>query len=184
MKLILRKVKSNKIGEDYTLDLFTPLTIQNKKFAISMTMNEFSLQSYNIEKKYDLSTANIRSEIWKNYIKRAVYEVYAYKHCLLVPSTYDSNKSTIAKYTNQLLVKLSEYEYVHFTHFGFLKDKFPKNQIQQILDIFFDKFNLIQTEICWDIDEKFFNEMHLLLTKYYDKHMIKDNFLVVNDVDC
>jgi hypothetical protein len=55
-----------------------------------------------------------------------------------------------------------EFNFVHFTHYGYLQNTFPKEQIEKILDVFLQN-NKIDCEVCWDIDEKFFDEMHNLL---------------------
>jgi hypothetical protein len=58
---------------------------------------------------------------------------------------------------------------VHFTHFGFLRTQFPKAQIKKILDVFFSQQKL-DCEICWDIDEKFHDQMKELLELYLKEH--------------
>jgi hypothetical protein len=98
------------------------------------------------------------------YDKRKVIEIKKKISFIFVPSTQSSNSNSIKKYSEQICELIEFKDYLHFTHFGYLKTSFPSAQIKKILSIFLDKVNF-ECEVCWDIDEKFNNEMQELLAE-------------------
>jgi hypothetical protein len=94
------------------------------------------------------------------------------KEFILVPPTYASNKPRITRYAQSVLDESTEF--VHFTHFGYLKTEFPSSQIRRILDVFLNNKQR-DCEICWDIDEKFLPQMKTLLEAAYARHDIRSS---------
>jgi len=152
MKIVLRRVKSSFFS-------FVPIKLQNYCSSVSMSMG----RAYAISRAYNLEIEKYTKAQNLIYIKRNVYVQLSKFDFLFVPSTHNakSNKSTI-KYTNQICDNIKIIKYLHFTHFGFLRKSLPKSQIKCILDLFLSQ-KYIDCEVCWDIDEKFFEEMKIVL---------------------
>ena len=161
MKITLRKVKSSPIGEKYNADFFVPIHLPLYRSSVSVSVRG---NAYSICKKYSIDFKDYDEADFAIYQKRKVIEVRKKISYIFVPSTHASKSSSIKKYSNQICDFVEFKDYLHFTHFGYLKAIFPFEQIKTILNIFLGK-NEIECEVCWDIDEKFFNEMQELLEK-------------------
>ena len=182
MKITLRKMRSCELGGRYLTDFFSPVPLDNKRVVISITFNTWSSRYYSLLSRYVSSPALVnywRLILTDYYTERIAHQVRILrevvrvtiedKEFILVPPTYASNKPSITRYAQRILDESTEF--VHFTHFGYLKTEFPSSQISRILDVFLsDKER--DCEICWDIDEKFFPHMQRLLKEAYARHDI------------
>ena len=163
MKITLRKMKSCPLGGEYIFDFFTPLELEpGKNIVVSITVNSHSAQYQNIQEKYGITWERIGMLEYSVAVEKKVVLNYGTPNFLLVPSTFASNKSKIDVYTKNLVKVFAYFNYIHFTHFGYLKTTFPKAQIKKILDVLLSSPEL-DCEICWDIDEKFHTEMKELV---------------------
>jgi len=169
MKIILRKIKSSPLGEGYNYDFFTPLQLEHRNTVVSFTLNSHSSQYFNILRKYGIAIEKVYAHEYNVREKRKVILEFGMTNFLLVPPTFASNKSKITVYAQELAAVFRRFNFVHFTHFGFLRTQFPKAQIKKILDVFFSQQKL-DCEICWDIDEKFHDQMKELLELYLKEH--------------
>ena len=189
MKITLRKVKSLPVGNSYTRELFTPLALEPFVSTISITGNLSGAQFSNIISKYSLYGTRgayynkIRAACISGRADRKVVKVYGFKNIIIVPKTFSSNKKTIKKYSNEICTNIIYTRYLHFTHFGFLKNKFPKSQIEIILSAFLTQTQKINCEICWDIDEKFYEEMKNLLESTLLKNNLNTDFEMYSEVN-
>ena len=161
MKITLRKVKSVAIGEKYNADFFIPITLPHNRSAVSVSVigNAFS-----ICKKYSIDYKDYDEADFSIYLKRKVVLVDKEIIFIFVPSTQSSNSNSISKYCERICELIEFKDYLHFTHFGYLKTSFPSAQIKKILSIFLDKEDF-ECEVCWDIDEKYFKEMQDVLVE-------------------
>lgn len=79
---------------------------------------------------------------------------------LLIPKTI-VNKS-ISDLTNELLVAANKLglQELRFTHYGFVQNKLPKDEVKEILDVLLDP-NLVTTikTLYWDIDTRVSDEL-------------------------
>jgi hypothetical protein len=165
MKITLRKMKSSPLGGKYDFEFFTPLLLEHKKSVVSITVNSHSSQYYNIQNKYGITWERTSGLEYSVAVKKQVVLNYGTPNFVLVPSTFASNKAKIDAYSKRLVECFAYFNYVHFTHFGYLKSNFPKVQIIRILLILLSASQL-DCEICWDIDEKFHTDMKELLDLY------------------
>ena len=177
MKITLRKMKSSLLGGGYAFDFFTPLQLEPNKSVVSITVNAHSTQYYNIQKKYGIAWERTSRLDYSVAIEKEVVVDYGNPNFVLVPPTFASNKAKITTYAEKLASNFRYFNYVHFTHFGFLKTQFPKAQIKKILDVFFS-YKDLACEICWDIDEKFHEQMKGLLQSCIAEHQS------IQSVDC
>lgn len=182
MKITLRKVKSVAIGEKYNPDFFKPIQLAPNLSAISITNNLLGVGGifYTIIRKYDLDYMQIGHACSDVDEQKKVIKVNGNNDVVIVPKTFSSSKSSITKYSNQICTEIFNKRYLHFTHFGFLKTEFPKNQIEKILAVFLNK-NKINCEVCWDIDEKFFEEMKSLLSTTLHENNLSNEFETYTD---
>ena len=161
MKITLRKVKSGEIGEKYNPIFFTPIVLPHNRSAVSISVigNAFSIcNKYGLDVTEYMNANDIISD------KRKVIEISKKISFIFVPSTQSSNSNSIKKYAEQICELIEFKDYLHFTHFGYLKTSFPSAQIKKILTTFLNKEDF-ECEICWDIDEKFYKEMQDLLAE-------------------
>jgi len=161
MKITLRKVKSVAIGEKYNADFFVPIHLPSYRSSVSVSVRG---NAYSICEKYSIDFNDYDKADLAIYRKRKVIEVIKKISYIFVPSTHASKSSSIIKYSNQICDFVEFKDYLHFTHFGYLKTSFPSVQIKTILNIFLEKEDF-ECEVCWDIDEKYFKEMQELLTE-------------------
>jgi hypothetical protein len=182
MKITLRKMRSCELGGRYLTEFFSPVPLDNKRVVISITFNTWSSRYYSLLSRYVSSPSLVnywRLILTDYYTERIAHRVRILrevvrvtiedKEFILVPPTYASNNPSITRYAERVLDESTEF--VHFTHFGYLKTEFPTSQISRILDVFLsDKER--DCEICWDIDEKFFPHMQRLLKEAYAQHDI------------
>ena len=161
MKITLRKVKSGALGEEFNPNFFTPVELPHNRSAVSISVigNAFSICN-----KYGLDANEYIDADYSIYEKRKVVEVRKKISFIFVPSTQSSNSNSIKKYCERICELIEFKDYLHLTHFGYLKTSFPSAQIKKILSIFLEKVNF-ECEVCWDIDEKFINEMQELLAE-------------------
>ena len=161
MKITLRKVKSGALGEEFNPNFFTPVELPHNRSAVSISVigNAFSICN-----KYGLDANEYIDADYSIYEKRKVVEVRKKISFIFVPSTQSSNSNSIKKYCERICELIEFKDYLHLTHFGYLKTSFPSAQIKKILFIFLEKVNF-ECEVCWDIDEKFNNEMQELLAE-------------------
>ena len=161
MKITLRKVKSGALGEEFNPNFFTPVELPHNRSAVSISVigNAFSICN-----KYGLDANEYIDADYSIYEKRKVVEVRKKISFIFVPSTQSSNSNSIKKYCERICELIEFKDYLHLTHFGYLKTSFPSAQIKKILFIFLEKVNF-ECEVCWDIDEKFINEMKELLAE-------------------
>lgn len=169
MKITLRKIKSSPLGEGYEIDFFTPLQLEPNKSVVSITFNVHSTQYYNIQKKYGIAWERTNKHDYSIAVKKEIVVDYGTPNFVLVPPTFASNKAKITGYSEKLAARFRYFDFVHFTHFGFLKTQFPKSQIKKILDVLLSNKDL-NCEICWDIDEKFHEQMKELLESCIAEH--------------
>ena len=162
MKITLRKMKSSPLGGGYANDFFTPVQLEPNKSVVSFTLNAYSIQYFNIKEKYEIDWERTNRHEYDVKIRKEVVLDFGKPNFILVPATFASNKPKIAEYSKKLISFFRYFNYVHFTHFGFLKSTFPKAQIKTILDVLLSAQKL-DCEICWDIDEKFYKQMKELL---------------------
>lgn len=177
MKITLRKMRSSPLGGGYAFDFFTPLQLEPNKSVVSITVNAHSTQYYNIQKKYGIAWERTSRLDYSVAVEKEVVVDYGNPNFVLVPPTFASNKAKIAVYSEKLASYFRYFNFVHFTHFGFLKTQFPKAQIKKILDVFLSDKKL-DCEICWDIDEKFHEQMKELLQSCFAEHQS------IQSVDC
>jgi len=161
MKISLRKVKSVAIGEEFKPDVFVPLQLPPKRSAVSVSVIGVA---YSICRKYGIEYKDYDEADFKIYCKRQVVKVDKDICFLFVPSTQSSNSNSIKKYAESICDFVEFKDYLHFTHFGYLRTSFPSNQIKTILNTFIDCDDF-ECEVCWDIDEKFYVEMCDLLAE-------------------
>lgn len=161
MKITLRKVKSVAIGEKYNADFFTPIELPQNRSAVSVSVIG---NAYSICKKYSIDYKDYDEADFSIYLKRKVVLVDKEISFIFVPSTQSSNSNSIKKYCERICELIEFKDYLHFTHFGYLKTSFPSAQIKKILSIFLDKEDF-ECEVCWDIDEKYFKEMQDVLVE-------------------
>lgn len=159
MKIALRKVTSGKVNAEQLKDAFTPLKLERSTSIVSITC---SSQGFEVSLRYGVEWHKIQKAWGEIRRDRQVRKVWSNIDLLVVPSTYASNSKNISKFSEQLCEFLTETNYLHFTHFGYLKNAFPKSQIKQILGVFLKKEDIF-CEVCWDIDEKYFEDMRELL---------------------
>jgi hypothetical protein len=169
MKITLRKIKSSPLGEGYDYDFFTPLQLENRDTVVSFTLNSHSSQYFNILRKYGIEIGKVYDHEYNVRAKKKVILEIGTTNFLLVPPTFASNKAKITVYAQEVAAVFRRFNFVHFTHFGFLRMEFPKAQIKKILDVFFNEKKL-NCEICWDIDEKFHEQMKELLELFFKEH--------------
>ena len=168
MKITLRKMKSGQDGTGYSRDFFIPLQLEPINSVVSLTVNLHSSQFFNITFKYGGRMVNAKEALtferkaFASLDKKEVVLHLGKPNFLLVPSTFKSNKVKITTYAQQLSSFFRSFHFIHFTHFGFLKTTFPKDQIEKILNVFLEAKD-VDCEICWDIDEKFYEEMRKIL---------------------
>jgi hypothetical protein len=164
MKITLRKMKSGQDGTGYSRDFFTPLQLEPINSVVSLTVNLHSSQFFNITFKYGGRRVNAKEALtferkaFASLDKKEVVLHLGKPNFLLVPSTFNSNKAKITTYAQQLSSYFRRFHFIHFTHFGFLKTTFPKDQIEEIINVFLEAKD-IDCEIYWDIDEKFCEQM-------------------------
>ena len=182
MKITLRKVKSSHKGEKYNPDFFKSIQLAPNISAISITNNIMGVGGifYTIIRKYDLDYMQIGKACSEVDEQKKVIKVNGNNDVIIVPKTFSSSKYSITKYSNQICNEIFSKRYLHFTHFGFLKTEFPKNQIEKILAVFLIK-NKINCEVCWDIDEKFFDEMKSLLKTTLQENNLSIEFETYTD---
>jgi hypothetical protein len=159
MKITLRKVKSGALGEKYNSKFFTPIKLKSYQSSVSISSNAVAR---GVCEKYGIDYDNV-NRFFKNHIFGVVIFVGKIE-LISVPSTYASDSASITKFSEEICNLVKDTRYLHFTHFCYLREKFPTNQIKKILQVFLKK-NEIDCEICWDIDEKFIVEMQVLLEK-------------------
>lgn len=170
MKISLRKMRTSPIGGRGSFDFFTPLQLEHRFSAVSITVNSHSSQYFNIQRKYAIPRELIdvhEYDVLKN--KEVVWVRTCSPNFLLVPATFASNKQRITTYAENLCGYFKIFRFIHFTHFGFLRTQFPKAQIKKILDVLFADKDL-DCEVCWDIDEKFHEQMKELLESCIAEH--------------
>jgi hypothetical protein len=185
MKISLRKMPSSEIGGRYLTEFFSPVPLDNKRVVISITFNTWSSRYYSLLSRYVSSPALVnywRLILTDYYTERIAFRVRILrevvrvtiedKEFILVPPTYASNRPRITRYAQSVLDESTEF--VHFTHFGYLKTEFPSSQIRRILDVFLNNKQR-DCEICWDIDEKFLPQMKTLLEAAYARHDIRSS---------
>ena len=176
MKITLRKVRSVKIGENFKPDLFIPLKLPKKISAVSISVMGIS---YSICPHYGIDYKEYEEVCYKIYRKRQVFEFNKGISFIFVPSTKSSNSKSIKQYCEKICDLVEFKDYLHFTHFGYLKTSFPKDQIKTILEFFIEK-DIFECEVCWDIDEKFFVEMRQLLEECL---VAKNNDIAIDSYD-
>jgi len=164
MKITLRKMRSSPLNGGYANDFFTPLQFEHRYGVVSFTVNSHSSQYFNIQQKYGIEREKVDIHEYDVVVNKKVVPVFVFgkTNFILVPPTFASNKAKITTYAKSLCSNFRYFNFIHFTHFGFLKTQFPKVQIKKILDVFLNAHEL-DCEICWDIDEKFHAEMKELL---------------------
>jgi hypothetical protein len=157
-------MKSSPLGGGYAFDFFTPLQFEKRYGVVSFTVNSHSSQYFNIQQKYGIEREKVDIHEYDVVVNKKVVPVFVFgkTNFILVPPTFASNKAKITTYAKSLCSNFRYFNFIHFTHFGFLKTQFPKVQIKKILDVFLNAHEL-DCEICWDIDEKFHAEMKELL---------------------
>ncbi len=133
--------ESDVISATANIDGFTPLTAISRKYGW----------------RDDLLTAasaqcNIRNEI-------AVIKDLN-PTLLLVPSTKGKGDTNFLIKDLIKAANAVKADVLNFTHFGFIQNKLPNNEVQSILDVLFDEnFNSSIRVIIWDIDFRFKKEM-------------------------
>jgi hypothetical protein len=173
-------MKSSPLGGNCAFEYFTPVQLEASKSVVSFTVNSHSTQYFSIRDKYSMDWGRINNLEYAVLSERAVVLDFGTPNVILVPATFASNKARITEYAKKLVSCLKYFNFVHFTHFGFLKSTFPKAQIKKILDVFFSVQKL-DCEICWDIDEKFYEQMKELLQTYFAENDIHEQ---VENFDC
>ena len=79
---------------------------------------------------------------------------------LLVPSTKGKGDTNFLIKDLIKAANAVKADVLNFTHFGFIQNKLPNNEVQSILDVLFDEnFNSSIRVIIWDIDFRFKKEM-------------------------
>jgi hypothetical protein len=159
MKITLRKVSHNLSSDTKNYHHFTLLPLTKNKSAISLSNINIGIVT---SQQYGVDTHDMFEKYLDNWNKRQVIKIWGDINIIIVPSTQKSNSKSITNYTEQLCDCLSNTSYLHFTHFGYLKNAFPQSQIKKILSVFLIK-DYIGCEVCWDIDEKYFDDMYNLL---------------------
>ena len=173
MKITLRIMRSSPLGGECAFEYFSPVQLESSKSVVSFTVNSHSTQYFSIRDKYAMDWGRINNLEYAALSERAVVVDFGTPNVILVPATFASNKARISEYAKKLVSYLKYFNFVHFTHFGFLKTTFPKAQIKRILDVFFSAPKL-DCEICWDIDEKFHQQMKELLQTYFTENNIHE----------
>jgi hypothetical protein len=85
---------------------------------------------------------------------------------LLVPQTYGRKDSLflisdLMAACNQLMVKR-----LHFTHFGFIQNVLPKNEVKQILSFMLHPFMQTSVDtVIWDIDTRVASDLQVIATE-------------------
>jgi len=206
MRIILRKMKSSAMGSAYSESFFSTAGVAGRGFALSVTVNADGERYHDIMKKYGIQ----RDTIWKldslcrnlnnqdyydevggankffrKYQRRRV-GVYWIRDDILIlgtKPTYDSDKSKYSNYAKTIVERCVWIGYLHFTHFGFLKTAFPRSLIAKILNEFLAVYGkqMDSLKICWDIDEKFADEMAQLLAEKYSEFNISDDVVMMNE---
>lgn len=180
MKISLRKMRTSPIGGRSSFDFFTPLQLEHRFSAVSITVNSHSSYYFNIQRKYAIPRELIDVHEYDVLNNKEVFWVRTCSpNFLLVPATFASNKQRITTYAEKLCSYFKIFRFIHFTHFGFLRTQFPKAQIKKILDVLFSNKEL-DCEICWDIDEKFHEQMKELLESCIAEHQ---SFQTVSSFD-
>jgi len=172
MKISLRKIKSLAIGERYNADFFKPIELPNYCSAVSVSVIG---NTTSICKKYGMDYEDSNEVVFSILRKRKIVEVNKKISFIFIPSTQSSNSNSIKKYCEKICELIEFKDYLHFTHFGYLKTSFPSVQIKRILHIFLSKEDF-ECEVCWDIDEKFFKEMQELLAECLTENNKDVNF--------
>ena len=205
MKIILRRMKSCALGGDYSNTFFSPLWFFDEGCVLSVTAHLLSKQYQNIMRKYRV-TAETTSELdylcWKHrktsqkedsfvdngkqyhWRKRGVYQIKDKISIVGTTPTFGGDKPKYAEYAKIIIAKCSYIKCMHFTHFGFLKSAFPRNLIARILNEFLavhGRHDMSNLTIYWDIDEKFADEMKLLLAEKYLEYEIFDEVLLISE---
>jgi hypothetical protein len=84
---------------------------------------------------------------------------------LLVPQTYGEKNSLFL--INDLIAACNHLKVkkLHFTHFGFIQNKLPKNEVEQILRIMLDP-NIQSTikTVVWDVDSRVQDELQTIVS--------------------
>jgi len=134
-------IESDVISATANIDGFTPLTAISRRYGW----------------RNDLLTAasaqcNIRNEI--AVIKELTPTL------LLVPSTKGKGDTDFLIKDLIKAANAVKADVLNFTHFGFIQNKLPIDEIQSILDVLFDEnFKSSIRVIIWDIDFRFKKEM-------------------------
>ena len=206
MKITLRKMRSSALGGAYSDLFFSPVWFAGRGFALSVTANADGDRYHDIMKKYGIQ----RDTIWeldslcrnlnnqdyydqvggakkfrRKYQRRKV-GVYWIRDDILIlgtKPTYDGDKSKYSNYAKTIVERCIWIGYLHFTHFGFLKTAFPRSLITKILNEFLAVYGkqMQSLKICWDIDEKFADEMAQLLAEKYSEFNIPDDVVMMSE---
>ena len=122
MKISLRKMRTSPIAGRGSIDFFTPLQLEHRFSAVSITVNSHSSQYFNIQRKYAIPRELIdvhEYDVLNN--KEVVWVRTCSPNFLLVPATFASNKQRITTYAEKLCSYFKIFRFIHFTHFGFLR---------------------------------------------------------------
>ena len=203
--IILRKMKSNPLGVVYDDSLFSPIKCFDETCMLSVTANLHSSQYQNIMRKYGVKAETARQLdylCWKHRKasvkqdsfekngkqyhcrKQGVYEIADKMRIVGITPTYDTDKPKYSDYAKKIVERCRWIGRLHFTHFGFLKTAFPRSLIIKILNEFlavYDRQEMKSLKICWDIDEKFADEMAQLLAEKYSEFNMPDDVVIMSE---
>jgi len=207
VKILLRKMRSSALGGAYSKSFFSTAGVTGRGFALSVTVNADGERYHDIMKKYgiqrdsiwelDSLCRNLNSQdyydevggvrrFYRKYQRRRV-GVYWIRDDILIlgtKPTYDGDKPKYSNYAKTIVERCCWVGCLHFTHFGFLKTAFPRSLIIKILNEFlavYDRQEMKSLKICWDIDEKFADEMAQLLAEKYSEFNISDDVVMMSE---
>jgi len=200
-------MKSCAPGGAYSDTFFSPLSFLGSGFALSVTVSAYGRRYHDIMKKYGIQRDTIWeldslcrnlnkqdyydivggvNSFYKKYQRRRIGVYWVESNMLILGTkpTYSADKPKYSDYAKKIVERCRWVSHLHFTHFGFLKNVFPRSLIIKILNEFlavYDRQEMQSLKICWDIDEKFADEMAQLLSEKYSEFNIPDDVVIMSE---
>jgi hypothetical protein len=167
------------MGQKYDYQSFRPIQLKPSRSAVSVSG---WADVYTICQRYNLNYIEINDTIYQGDYRRRVILIRDNINFISVPPAQPLDSDSFTEYAEQICNCLISTEYLHFTHFKYLKTSLLAQPIKKILDVFLKK-DPIHCEVCWDIDEKFFDEMSELLKLSLIENNLPELFDSYNEDD-
>jgi hypothetical protein len=88
-------------------------------------------------------------------------------HHIIAPPIFNTRKNRATEITESIAnyIKTANVKQLHFTHFGFIKNQFPSEHIEQTLKVFLlSPSNMLnKCQIYFDIDEEYYLDVSKLI---------------------